>query len=417
MTDVRRLAILALALLALAAAAARVPSTRLASGAIAGSNWPYLPGSLLPLRVDGFAPPYDVELLGPGRLVPGAFYAVPQNARPGSALIVAGNAAGLAATNLRIAAPPASARPLLLVASYDDGLVFHDGRDFSVLGVLATGGAPSDVAIDARGRIAATDTQGSALTFVTLSPWRVGRARGVPLGDEIAADEPLHALFVTDRDANGGGALTRVGASGDVTRVATGETAEGIAIDLRRQLVYVANANDGTVAEVDARAMRVVRRFPAVARIFSLALSPDGKRLYGVSNQSAGSPFAAPGAVVAIALTGARPHVVRTSAPLAFPLGIAIDPSGRTLFVTDEQLGRVYVLNSRSLRPEREALTTCRTPWKPSLDARGGRLYVPCAQADAVDAFDLRTLRRVARAPFATGGYPLAVAVWHPRGK
>jgi hypothetical protein len=40
---------------------------------------------------------------------------------------------------------------------------------------------------------------------------------------------------------------------------------------------------------------------------------------------------------------------------------------------------------------------------------------VPCAGADAVDAFDTRTLRRAAHAPFATGGYPLAVAVWHPQ--
>ena len=417
MTDARRLAVLALTLLALAAASARAPGIRVASGTIAGANWPYLPGSLFPLRVNGFAPPYDTELLGPGRLLPGATYAVPQNARPGSAVLVAGNAAGLAAATLRIAAPPSPARPFLVVASYDDGLFFHDLRSFSVLGALATGGVPSDVAMDAAGRVATTDTQGSALTLVTLAPWNVARAGNVPLGDEIAVDGPLRALFVTNRDTNGGGALTRVGASGGVTRVGTGETAEGVAVDERRQLVYVANANDGTVAQVDARTMRIRKRFPAVARIFSLALSPDGARLYGVSNQSAGSPFAAPGAVVAIALADGRPHVVRRSAPLAFPLGIAIDATGERLFVTDEELGRIYVLDARTLRPIREPLETCATPWKPTLDARDGRLYVPCARADEVDAFDVRTMQRVAHAPFATGGYPLAVAVWHPREK
>jgi hypothetical protein len=39
---------------------------------------------------------------------------------------------------------------------------------------------------------------------------------------------------------------------------------------------------------------------------------------------------------------------------------------------------------------------------------------VPCAGADAIDAFDARTLRRISRAPFATGSYPLAVAILHP---
>jgi DNA-binding beta-propeller fold protein YncE len=41
-----------------------------------------------------------------------------------------------------------------------------------------------------------------------------------------------------------------------------------------------------------------------------------------------------------------------------------------------------------------------------------GRLFVPCANADKVDVFDLRTLRRVNGAPFSTGGYPLSVAFW-----
>ena len=75
--------------------------------------------------------------------------------------------------------PPSVDRSLLIVASYDDGLVFHDARNFSVLGVLATGGTPSDVAVDASGRIAATDTQGRALTLATLSPWNVAHVEGV----------------------------------------------------------------------------------------------------------------------------------------------------------------------------------------------------------------------------------------------
>jgi DNA-binding beta-propeller fold protein YncE len=332
-------------------------------------------------------------------------------------LLVAGNTYGLAAANLRIGAPPSAKRPFLLVASYDDGVVFHDARDFSVTGVLATGGTPSDAAIDSLGRIVATDTQGSALTVAMLSPWDVLHVQGVVLGDEVAIDPATHAIFVTDRDLNGSGALTRVGLDGRVARVLTGATPEGLAIDALRHIVYVANTNDGTVAAVGTQTMRIVRRFKAIARVFSLALSPDGTRLYAISNESLGSPFAAAGAAVAIDLRASTPHVVARSPDLAFPLGAALDDTTRTLFVTDEELSQVDVLDAATLHPKHPPLVTCETPWKPSYDAVDERLYVPCAGANSVDVFDTRTLRRIARAPFATGGYPLAVAIWHPSPK
>lgn len=393
----------------------RPPHARLATGTIATTPWPYFPGSIIPIRVNGFAPPYHAALLGPGRLSATGAYEIPQRATHGSALLVAGNGAGLAARRIRIAPPPSARRSLVAVASYDDGLVVHDAADFSVLGVLGTGGTPSDVDADATGRIAVTDTEGTALTMATLAPWSVARIEGVVLGDAVTIDRATGGAYVSDRDWNGTGALTRVGADGAVTRVATGATAEGIAIDESRQLVYVANANDGTVAVVDARTMRVVRRFAAVSRVFSLALSADGSRLYAVSNQSAGSLFAAAGSVVAIAVDGAVPKVVARSGPLEFPLGIALDAATQRIFVTDEALGNVDVLDARTLRASHAPLRTCSTPWKPTFDSASNRLYVPCAGANAVDAFDARTLQRVTNAPFATGSYPLAVAIWHPK--
>jgi DNA-binding beta-propeller fold protein YncE len=122
-------------------------------------------------------------------------------------------------------------------------------------------------------------------------------------------DETTHAVFVTDRDWNGTGALTRVGLDSSVTRVSTGETAEGLAVDERRQIIYVANTNDGTIAFVDARSMRVIRRYPAVARVFSLALSPDGTRLYAISNEAMDSPFGKAGEAMEISLGGPFPRI------------------------------------------------------------------------------------------------------------
>lgn len=408
-----KIALPVIALFALAAAAARTPHARLATGRIAVTSWPYLPGSSIPLRVEGFAPPFAAVVLGPGH-ISGGSYEIPSGTDAHSTTLVVGNGAGLASSTIRIAKPPPADRRLLIVASYDDGIVFHDAASFAVLGVLATGGTPTDVAVDGRGRVASADTQGTALTLAALAPWSVEKIDGVALGDEIAIDAGTQAIFITDRDVNGSGALTRVAADGSVARVTTGATAEGLAIDERRQIVYVANANDGTICAVDARSMRILRRIRAVNRVFSLALSPDGNRLYAVSNQSANSPFGAAGSVVALALQGSTWRIVARSGALAFPLGAALDSQSETVFVTDEALAQVDVLDARTLRAKRPPLRTCMTPWKPGLDAEDQRLYVPCASANSVDVFDAQSFRRVAHAPFSTGGYPLAIATWRP---
>jgi len=363
------------------------------------------PGSRFALQLADGRRATLAAVAGPGEIASGE-YVVPARVAPADVTLVAAAPGSIAARALRLAAPPP--RDAIAVASYDDGIVFHDPRTFAVLGTLATGGSPSDV-VASGARVTATDTDGNALTTATLRPWSVGTTESVPLGDELAADAPLDALFVTERDLDGKGGLARV-TRGSVRSVVTGTTAEGVVVDIRRQLVYVADTNDDAVCAVDARSMRVLHCVGGIPRAFSVALSADGSRLYVVSNQGLRTPFSAPGSVIAIA-SGDRPHVVARSGELAFPVGVAFDPANGDLLVTDEQADEIYVLDPRTLRPRRAPVSTCQAPWKPYVDARSDRLFVPCAQSDEVDAFDARTLGRVRGAPFATGGFPLAVTV------
>ena len=178
---------------------------------------------------------------------------------------------------------------------------------------MATGGAPTDVAFDAQGLLSATDTDGDALTQVSLAPWTVRAVAAVPQGDEIAVDAKTQDVLTTDRDVDGSGALTRVARDGSVSRVATGATAEGLAVDSLHDRTYVADVNDASVAVVRTSTMRKIGKIPTVTRDFSLALSGDGRRLFVVSNQSLGSPFGAAGRVVAIALDAAGPRAVASS--------------------------------------------------------------------------------------------------------
>ncbi len=373
-------------------------------------NLPVLPGSTLPLEVSGLQPPFDIAALGPASVTPSYVTVFAHPARRNLTLIAA-NASGVAMRTLPIAPTPDPSMPFIAVATYDDGVVIHDVEPpFKERAVLGVAGAPADVAIDSSGRIAAAATNASSASIATIAPWKVERYDNIPLVDELAFDEKTGALFLTNRDINGAGALTRITPDGTVTRRVLGQTDEGLAIDRRRGLVYVANVNDGTVSVVDATTLVERRRIRAIDRVFSLALSPRGRRLYAVSNQSVTSPFASPGGVVALDVSGSASRIVARSAPLSFPIGIALDAANKRVFVTDEHDNAVDVLNPATLKAEHAPLHTCRVPWKPLVDR--GRLYVPCARSNQVDVFDTRTLQRVPGAPFATGGYPLAVAVW-----
>ncbi len=400
--------------LVMVGAAAKAPTERRAIGRFTMTSAPLFPGSTFAPRVDGISPPYDAFGLGNVDEDGGVFH-IPLAAPPGTAALVAGNAFGTAMRQIRIAPAPDPTRPFIAVAAYDDGIEMHDIDSFAALGLLATAGAPSDGAIPGAGHLAATDTDGNSLVLATLAPWSVSMLEGAPAGDELAFDSLNHDLLVTDRDVAGSGALTEIGTGGSARRIATGETAEGLAIDARRNLAYVANVNDGTVAVVDLTTMRVIRRIRAIARDFSLALSSDGSRLYVVSNQSLSSPFGSAGATIEIALNRPHPRIIARSGPLAFPVGVALDERSETLLVTAEGAAAVYVLNARTGRAERAPLRTCSVPWQPTFDPIDDRLYVPCASSNAVDVFDARTLRRLHGAPFATAGYPLAIAIWHPR--
>lgn len=363
-----------------------------------------LPASRLSIQLSGIGTPQRLALVGQGRIENG-YYLIPSSARPGISTLVAAGSGALAVRTVRIGTPPRA--PLIAVASYDDGIVFHDPRTFAQRGTLATGGSPSDVVATSDG-FAVTDTDGTDLTLVSVEPWNSSEVPDVALGDELVADPPLHAIFVTERGGGARGGVARV-EPGGVVHVATG-TAEGVALDARRQRIYVADTDLGDVAVVDARTLRVTERVSGIPRAFSLALSTDGTLLYAVSNQGRQTMFDAPGFVTEIALYP-RPRVVARSAELAFPVGIALDARRSRLFITDEQTDAVDVLNARTLRTAQSPLRTCAIPWKPLLDPRDDRLFIPCAGSDEVDVFDMQTLSRVRGAPFRTGGYPLAVAV------
>jgi DNA-binding beta-propeller fold protein YncE len=402
----RRLLAAALALVALTAAVPHRTPHKRGTFKLSVPGGPFISGSRVSVDATGITTPFSIALLGPGSVENHDFLAPQVDAATTAALIGATHDA-VAYSTVQIVPAPGPKRALIAVASYDNGIAIHDASTFALLGYAPIGGAPGDVLFAPDGSLLAPATDGDALTRITRRPWKLTATPNVPLGNEVAVDPHTGNVFVTNRDAGGHGALTRVTVDGTVTRVQTGDTAEGIAIDPARGIAYVGNVNDNTVAAVDMRTMRVVRKYASVPRTFGLALDDKAQRLFVVSNMSPSMPGNG-GNVETIDLRSGR--AVAKSARLPFPLGVAYDAPHKRIFVTDEGSDRVYVLDAKSLRPQRKPLETCHTPWRPRIT--GSRLYVPCARSNQVDVFDLRSLHRAAHAPFATGGFPLSVALW-----
>ena len=376
---------------------------RFVAAKISFAPFPYFIGSRIALQAVGVAPNARWSAVGPARIaeVSGAHYLT--LLQPGRAQVIVSDGRAIAARTVRILSAPPPHATLIAVACYDDGVAFYDARTLTALGFLATGGSPSALATTGD-RLAVTDNDGDAFTIVERSPWRVVR-RPIAASDEVAAT-PDGNIYATLRQWRGLGAVARL--TSPPTIVTTGMTAEGIAVDARRGLLYVANVNDGSILELDARTMKPIDRLQIGSRVFSLALDADGTHLYAVRN---GGMKNDDGDVVEIA-TQPRPHIVARSGLLDLPLGIALDQRAHRLFVTDEAADIIYVLDPTSLRASHAPLHTCHTPWEPTFDARSGRLYVPCARDDRLDIFNAATLARVPGAPLHTAGYPLAVAIW-----
>jgi len=370
---------------------------------ISFAPFPYFVGSRIALRAVGVSADARWSVLGPAHIGGSAGSRYLSLQRPGSAQVIVSDGRAIAAREVEILPAPPARTTLIAVACYDDGVALFDARTLKELGVLATGGSPSDLAASGD-RLAITDNDGAAFTVLDRAPWRIVR-RPISASDEVAAATGGF-FFTTLRDWRGLGAVASVSAHPRIVK--TGMTAEGIAVDPLRGLLYVANVNDGSVLELNAQTLEPIARIWVGSRVFSLALDADGSHLYAVRN---GGMQNDDGDVVEIA-TKPRLHIVARSGLLDLPLGLALDQSAHRLFVTDEAADRIYILDPTTLRAIHAPLKTCHTPWGPAFDAPSDRLYVPCARDDRLDIFNASTLARVPGAPIHTAGYPLAVAVW-----
>ena len=123
--------------------------------------------------------------------------------------------------------------------------------------------------------------------------------------------------------------------------------------------VYVTNENSGDLTIIDAGARQVVGRVPLGKRPRGIVPSPDGRLLYIALS---GSPIAGPGvdestlppadkAADGIAVFDvAAGRILRVLRGISDPESVAVSPDGTRLYVASEDTGQLVVLDARNGR-------------------------------------------------------------------
>jgi DNA-binding beta-propeller fold protein YncE len=131
-------------------------------------------------------------------------------------------------------------------------------------------------------------------------------------------------------------------------------------------------------------------------------VSSDGTLLYVVhpdaDSVSAIDPVARTIAFEAL-LAPAPPTMDRTGgyAPSVMPRGLALDPTGTTLYVTGERSGIVYALDASSGAKKAASAVVCSEPTGILVDEAGANLFVACSNDDAIVELRTSDLSQVAK--------------------
>ncbi len=369
--------------------------------------------------------PIRWSLIGPGKLDQSGLYSAPSD-RLGTAQITAAADATAASVSVGVARPPLPSTRLAVVSCYDEGTLDVRGADkLASFGQLSTGDRAGGIAVDAVRRLGLVAMQGRVIA-IDLRGMRPHPSREVP-GARFSQIALLAGGYFVATDNNAqdgkpGVRLYRIGADGTPIlggSLIAGDTPEGISVSAGGREFYISNVNSNSIMRFtfDGRGHASMSRFVKTGtRPFGLAQDSAHNLLFVADNDTpAVSGNQSQPGLETFSLPALRRvrQVVRTGSQNALPLGVAVDPRARRLFVTNEGDATIAVFALPAVR-QIATMPTGPTPWIPTIEPERHRLYVPIARANSVQVFDTRRLRPVGPA-VTTCGYPTAIALVEPR--
>jgi len=245
-------------------------------------------------------------------------------------------------------------------ASVTKGELRGAGRDV-LLGEAAVGTSPAHVAVNATATNAYSTDQGSGtLSIIDVAQNRRRASLQLQSGgfNLLAAPNGRHVYATT---ASGTLVVIATTATTEsiVATLNVGGAANGLALDVANERLYVSSISAGTVTTIDTRTNAIVRTTTVGGRPQRLALTRDGTTLY-IANEDLGLQR----------LTLATGGLMAFSGVARGVVGLALTPDGQQLYVTNPPAGRVEVVNVVSGAVV-QTITAAIRPRNVTFDVRG----------------------------------------------
>ncbi|MGI4879083.1 MAG: cytochrome D1 domain-containing protein [Janthinobacterium lividum] len=330
---------------------------------------------------------------------------------PGTAAVGALVLLGLAGCSPDAPAAPKTGAFAYVTNEGSDDLTIVDVAKQRVTGKIPVGKRPRGIAASPDGRflyvaLSGSPVAGPGVDEATLPPAdkaadgvavvdvatsRILRVlRGISDPEQIAVSPDGARLYVASEDT---GQLVVIDpASGGVrARVAVGGEPEGVHASPDGKLVYVTSEEKNELVVVDAAGLKVIARIPVGKRPRSALFAADGRTAY-VSGENDATVAAIDVATSKIA------SVAHLTGKDAKPMGLAVAPDGKALFVTTGRGGLLVRLDTGTMQPT-ATLAVGKRPWGVALTADGRTLVTANGPSNDVSLVDAATMKLVARLP------------------
>jgi YVTN family beta-propeller protein len=218
--------------------------------------------------------------------------------------------------------------------------------------------------------------------------------------EQFAVSADSRRLYIANEDT-GQLSVVDVETNALVQAVAIGSEPEGVALSPDGTIAFVASETGNRIDLVDTASNASPGSIPVGARPRSIALSRDGARAF-VTLEDAGS-------VVLIDVPRRKVlQTVKLPGDSVRPMGVAIAPDGRTVYVTTGRGKKLFALDPETCT-DLWSLEVGDRPWGIAVSADGRRVYTANGPSNDVAVVDVETRRVISR--ILVAGRPWGLAI------
>jgi YVTN family beta-propeller protein len=190
-----------------------------------------------------------------------------------------------------------------------------------------------------------------------------------------------------------------------IQRVPVGNEPEGVSVSPDGRFIYVTSEEDGSVTVLDAVKLTAASKIATGKRPRSVVFTADGEIAF-VTNEMSGT-------ISVVRLNGhnafAEIAVTLASGQPQRPMGLALSPNGKKLFVSNGRGGAVGVIDVETRVLERLIPDVGARPWGIGVSPDGSRVYTANGPSDDVSVIQMATGTIQKRVKI--GGQPWGIVV------